>query len=164
MSWQLRSAAPEDVDAIKVIEDETFPYDAWSREQLASDIDNPDCYYLVAVDSKQERNSGLIGYAGLLAPKGSGEADIQTIAVASAARRQGLGRVFMQTLLTEARKRRASAVFLEVRVDNESALSLYRSLEFEEIGLRRRYYKDGSDALTMKYTVREPRTMIVGVD
>jgi ribosomal-protein-alanine N-acetyltransferase len=164
VSWQLRSAALEDVDAIKVIEDETFPYDAWSSEQLASDIGNPDCYYLVAVDSKREQNSGLIGYAGLLAPKGSGEGDIQTIAVASAARRQGLGRVFMQSLLAEARKRRAVAVFLEVRVDNDAAIALYRSLGFEEIGVRRRYYKDGSDALTMKYIVQEPRTMIVGVD
>jgi ribosomal-protein-alanine acetyltransferase len=164
VSWQLRRAALDDVDAIKVIEDATFPYDAWSSNQLASDIGNRDCYYLVAVDSHTTDNSGLIGYAGLLAPIGSGEADIQTIAVAEAARRKGLGRTFMQSLLTEARKRRALAVFLEVRTDNDSALTLYRSLGFEEIGLRRKYYKDGSDALTMKYVVTEPRTMIVGVD
>ncbi len=42
-------------------------------------------------------------------------------------------------------------VYLEVRTDNEAAIALYRSAGFEQIGLRRRYYRvSGADAYTMR--------------
>jgi ribosomal-protein-alanine N-acetyltransferase len=168
LSWQLRRASSDDLDPIMELEVENFPTDAWSRPQMAADLENPDCYYLVAVESSHADGPAdtarVIAYAGLMAHVGAGDADIQTIGVASAARRRGLGRVLMQSLIAEARKRRADRVFLEVRVDNESAQTLYRSLGFEEIGLRRNYYKDGTDALTMKHTIAQPRTTVVGVD
>ncbi|EUA92009.1 putative ribosomal-protein-alanine acetyltransferase, RimI [Mycobacterium ulcerans str. Harvey] len=42
-------------------------------------------------------------------------------------------------------------VFLEVRTDNEPAIALYRSVGFEQVGLRRRYYRvSGADAYTMR--------------
>jgi ribosomal-protein-alanine N-acetyltransferase len=47
-----------------------------------------------------------------------------------------------------------SAVYLEVRTDNEPAIELYRGLGFVEVGLRKRYYRaSGADAFTMR---REP--------
>ena len=43
------------------------------------------------------------------------------------------------------------AVYLEVRTDNEPAIALYRSTGFEQVGLRRRYYRvSGADAYTMR--------------
>ena len=42
-------------------------------------------------------------------------------------------------------------VFLEVRTDNEAAIALYRSVGFDQVGLRRRYYRaSGADAYTMR--------------
>ena len=42
-------------------------------------------------------------------------------------------------------------VYLEVRTDNEAAISLYRSRGFVEVGLRKRYYRaSGADAYTMR--------------
>ena len=95
------------------------------------------------------------------APRGAGEGDIQTIAVAPRARRHGLGRALMLALIGEARNRAAREVFLEVRADNPGAQTLYRALGFEEIGVRPRYYQpDGVDAIVMRLAVPTPETTI----
>jgi ribosomal-protein-alanine N-acetyltransferase len=55
----------------------------------------------------------------------------------------------MSDLLAEAVRRGATAVFLEVRADNPPAQRMYERFGFERIGVRRRYYDDGTDAFTM---------------
>ena len=47
------------------------------------------------------------------------------------------------------RRHGAELVVLEVRASNDPALRLYHSLGFERVGLRRRYYHDGEDAVLM---------------
>src|SRR5690606_9650665 len=121
------------------LETELFPDDAWSPETMAAELAGPHGHYLVAVAA----DGGLDGYAGLLAPRGSGQGDIQTIAVAPRARRRGLGRTLLLELLAEARRRGAVEVFLEVRADNPGAQSLYTGLGFVELAVRPRYYRDG---------------------
>ena len=49
--------------------------------------------------------------------------------------------MLVQSLLAEARRRGASEVFLEVRADNPGAQQLYRTLGFEQIAVRPRYYQ-----------------------
>ena len=57
----------------------------------------------------------------------------------------------MLTLVAEAVRRGAGEVFLEVRADNPGARELYRSLGFEEIAVRAKYYQpDGVDAIVMR--------------
>jgi ribosomal-protein-alanine acetyltransferase len=91
------------------------------------------------------------GYAGLLAMPGATEADVQTIAVDDEARGIGMGRELMGQLHAEAARRRVREVFLDVRVDNERAQRLYRSLGYQEIGIRTGYYQpDNVDALVMR--------------
>jgi N6-L-threonylcarbamoyladenine synthase/ribosomal-protein-alanine N-acetyltransferase len=144
----LRRATADDLDAIMRLETATFASDAWSRGAMRSELAGRHGYYLVAeVPGSDE----IDGYAGLLAPARSGQADIQTIAVAAHARRRGLGRALMVALLEEAQRREAREVFLEVRADNPNAEALYRSLGFERIAVRARYYQpDGVDAHVMK--------------
>jgi ribosomal protein S18 acetylase RimI-like enzyme len=64
----------------------------------------------------------------------------------------------VQTLVEEARRRGATAVFLEVRADNLGAQSLYKKLGFVEIAVRPKYYQpDGVDALVMTLAITEPK-------
>ena len=141
----LRRATLDDLDAIMELETSTFGPDAWSRGTMRAELGSRHGYYLVAGDA------AIAGYAGLLAPAGSGQADIQTIAVAADARRQGLGRALMVALLDEARRRQDAEVFLEVRADNPNAQALYASLGFEQIAVRPQYYQpDGVDAHIMR--------------
>jgi ribosomal-protein-alanine N-acetyltransferase len=163
MSWQLRRANADDLDAVMHLETTTFSTDAWSSANMLADLTNPNCYYLVAFDSDGQGASAqplaIEGYAGLLAPRRSTEGDIQTIAVAASARRRGLGRLLMLALITEARERGVRELFLEVRDDNPNAEALYASLGFARIGVRPGYYQpDNVDAIVMRLEVRAART------
>ncbi len=96
-------------------------------------------------------DGALVGYAGIsrLGRTPPFEYEIHTIGVDPAYQRHGIGRAMMTRLLEQAGA--GSAVFLEVRTDNEPAIELYRDLGFVTVGLRRRYYRaSGADAFTMR--------------
>jgi len=152
--WALRTATLDDLDAIMQLETSTFGTDAWSTESMRAELANPHAQYLVATALPGEE---IVGYAGLLAPRRSEQADIQTIAVAPEARRGGLGRAMMNALIVEAKGRGAREVFLEVRADNPAAKNLYDDLGFESLAVRPGYYQpDNVDAIVMRLTVPTP--------
>ena len=93
----------------------------------------------------------MAGYAGLMFVPGGTQADILTIAVRPAYWGKGIGSVLLDTLVNAARDRGCTEMFLEVRVDNARAHSLYLRRGFEDIGIRRGYYQpSGVDAITMR--------------
>ncbi|TDN90523.1 ribosomal protein S18-alanine N-acetyltransferase [Microbacterium sp. BK668] len=146
----LRPATPDDLRAIMALERASFPTDAWSDAMMRAELASPHSYYLVA-----EEAGRVIGYAGLRAPEGGTDADIQTIAIAEAARGRGRGRAILEALLAEASARRVQEVFLEVRADNPAAQALYASEGFAEVGRRPRYYQpDDVDAIVMRLDLR----------
>ena len=92
----------------------------------------------------------LVGYAGIsrLGRKPPFEYEVHTIGVDPACQGQGIGRRLLDELLNFAD---GGVVYLEVRTDNETAIALYRSVGFSQIGLRRHYYRvSGADAYTMR--------------
>lgn len=92
----------------------------------------------------------LVGYAGIsrLGRSAPFEYEVHTLGVDPAHQGRGIGRRLLEELLDFAD---GAVVFLEVRTDNEPALGLYRSVGFEQIGLRKRYYRvSGADAYTMR--------------
>lgn len=92
----------------------------------------------------------LVGYAGIarLGRTPPYEYEIHTIGVDPHYQGQGIGRRMMSDLLDFAGP--DGVVFLEVRIDNAAAIALYESLGFVQIGLRKRYYRNGADAYTMR--------------
>lgn len=84
----------------------------------------------------------------------AGEAELITIAVDPAARRQGTGRALLAAFEAKAN---ADHLFLEVAADNTPAIALYRSAGWRETGRRKAYYKRQTgpavDALTMSKTL-----------
>ena len=92
----------------------------------------------------------LVGYAGIarLGRTPPFEYEIHTIGVDPDYQGRGIGRRMMTDLLDFAGP--DGVVFLEVRTDNEPAIALYESLGFVRVGLRKRYYRAGADAYTMK--------------
>lgn len=142
----VRRADVRDLEAIMAIERASFPSDAWSREMMTAELDSIFAAYYIA-----ELDGEIVGYAGLRHLDGQTDADVQTIAVTEGARRNGLGRELLRTLMAEARDRKAREMFLDVRDDNPVAQALYESEGFVEIGRRAKYYQpDGVDAIVMR--------------
>lgn len=71
---------------------------------------------------------------------GAGECHVLNLCVHPQWQGIGLGRRMLRRLLLAARNQGADTAFLEVRESNETALGLYRSEGFCEIGTRRGYY------------------------
>ncbi len=142
----VRPATAADLDAIMSLERASFPSDAWSESLMRAELSSRHSWYVVV-----EEAGRLTGYAGLRAPAGSKDADIQTITIAGSARGHGRGRSLLRSLLEEAARRGAREVFLEVREDNAIARGLYESEGFVEIAHRPHYYQpDDVDAIVMR--------------
>ncbi|HEY2575756.1 MAG TPA: ribosomal protein S18-alanine N-acetyltransferase [Streptosporangiaceae bacterium] len=141
-----------DLAAVLALERALFAEDAWTREMFTAELAGTSRgrFYLVAEDDGE-----VVGYAGLLALAGGrpagGQADVLTMAVATARWGQGIGSALLEALLAEAGSRGCVEVFLEVRVDNLRAQGLYARYGFSQIGLRRGYYQpSGTDAIVMR--------------
>lgn len=83
----------------------------------------------------------------------SDEAELLTIAVDPAARRRGTGQALLSDLMALVTTRGAREMFLEVSRENDSAITLYRTMGFTEAGIRKAYYSDAGrpiDALVMR--------------
>jgi len=145
----LRAMRWWDIPELVAHEQELFPEQPWSDVAFWSELAHVPAtrWYMVHEDA-----DGIDGYVGLMAVPP--EADVQTIAVATRAQGNGLGRELLTSLIDEARRRECSQVFLEVRSNNASAVTLYESVGFERQAARTDYYGPGHDAVVMRLRLR----------
>ena len=134
----IRRMRLKDLDGVAALEEATFAR-PWSRESFRQELErNVAARYLVA-----ESEGKIIGYAGAWIILD--ESHITNIAVAESYRGRGVGRKLTQALLQLLSNLGASYATLEVRVSNERAQNLYRSLGFISVGKRKRYYEDNQE-------------------
>ncbi|MGD0152492.1 MAG: ribosomal protein S18-alanine N-acetyltransferase [Thermacetogeniaceae bacterium] len=142
MEFGLRPMEKGDIAQILAIENVSFPT-PWAEYAFLSELKNKFAVYYVAVHEDQ-----VVGYAGMWLF--SGEAHITTIGVHPDWRGQGLGKMFMDKMINQARDRGASTMILEVRPSNAAARYLYKKMGFRQIGCRKNYYLETrEDALVM---------------
>tara|TARA_B100000161_G_C33486151_1_gene384852 strand:- start:153 stop:593 length:441 start_codon:yes stop_codon:yes gene_type:complete len=75
------------------------------------------------------------------------EAQINYFAVSKEFRKRGFGSFLMSYLIKICSELRLSKLLLEVSQNNVSAEKFYRRFDFLTVGIRRNYYRDGSNAL-----------------
>jgi ribosomal-protein-alanine N-acetyltransferase len=75
------------------------------------------------------------------------EAQINYFVVDQKYRRKGFGSFLMDYLIKRCQKANINKLFLEVSHNNITAEKFYNNFDFFTVGIRRKYYKDGSDAL-----------------
>jgi ribosomal-protein-alanine N-acetyltransferase len=129
-------ASPVHAAIMAAVHGVAFPHDPWDAASFATLLAQP-------------------GVTGLIDPRGgilllrvaADEAEILTIA--AAAPRRGIGGSLMRAALERAARQGAELMHLEVAADNGPALALYRSLDFQPSGRRKRYYPNGADAILL---------------
>jgi ribosomal-protein-alanine N-acetyltransferase len=77
-----------------------------------------------------------------------GECELLNLAVAAEFRRRGIARQLMEALLHLPENQ----IFLEVRESNQAARLFYKSIGFQEVSIRREYYRSPSETgVVMKF-------------
>ena len=109
--------------------------DPWSEKSVASELDNKLALWLVVVDG--DRVAGYVGSQTVI-----DETDMMNIAVGPVYRRKGIAEALVNRLVEELGKIGSRALTLEVRASNLPAISLYEKLGFQQVGLRKNYYRN----------------------
>ena len=112
--------------------------DPWSEKSIASELENPLSYWLVALEG-----STVAGYAG--SQTVLGETDMMNVAVRPECRRQGVAEALIAALIAGLKKRESHCLTLEVRDSNAPARALYEKLGFLEVGRRKNYYRNSKE-------------------
>lgn len=134
---------PEHVAQVAALEQVCFS-DPWSYQSVASELDNPLSLWLVWVE-----DGAVLGYVG--SQTVLDETDMMNVAVAPAARRRGIARQLIETLVGELKQRGSHSLSLEVRASNAPAIALYAAMGFQTVGKRPNYYRHPKeDGLILK--------------
>ena len=123
--------------ALALLHRRAFPGEPWDANSFATLLGQP-------------------GYVGWMDEAGGflllrvvrNEAEIITLGVAVP--RQGIASRLLRIGIEHATGVGVQKIYLEVAEQNIAARSLYRAFGFGQTGRRRRYYPDGSDALTLQ--------------
>ena len=119
-------------------------HDPWSISSIASEVSNRLSLWLVAAEDDQ-----VIGYVG--SQTVLGETDMMNIAVHPEYRKQGIATLLINDLVDKLKEQGSHSLMLEVRASNEPAISVYRKLDFMEVGRRKNYYRNPKeDALILR--------------
>lgn len=138
MRPHVRPARPGELDTIADLHAAAFPPHAvWTRQAFADLLATPGTFALVC--GPQGEDDVLAGF--ILMRVAGTEAEVLTIAVDPAGRRQGAGRGLVLGGITACLAAGCTSVFLEVAADNDAARALYASLGFETAGTRKAYYR-----------------------
>lgn len=147
----IRDMGFDDVASVAQLERRSYTF-PWS-EPIFRDCLRAGYYCCLA-----ELDHIVIGYA--IMSSGAGEAHVLNLCVAEEYRCRGVGGQLLAHLLEFARSLGVIDIFLEVRPSNTTAIRLYQSQGFSQIGVRRGYYQavgGREDAVVLRRTLSKGR-------
>lgn len=142
---ELRAADP---DAVRRLVSATGVFSGievgWAGEIIEATIKHPSTsgYFALMADG----NDGLDGFACYGPIEGTDNRfDLYWIAVSPTAQGKGLGRQLLAACVDDARRRGATHMFIDTSTRNDyaAARSLYKSQDFELMGMLVDFYSDG---------------------
>ena len=143
----LRDLSARDVPLLKQIEEKAYEF-GWSERNFVDALNEN--YIAKALINY----SVVVGY--YFWQKVLDECHLLNFTIASERQRRGLGNWMLSQLLVSLRTKGITAIYLEVRPSNDTAISLYSRFGFSIIGRRKNYYpgkESREDALVMKRAI-----------
>ena len=113
----------------------------WTPGVLKSELESDLSKYIVA-----KENEKIIGFAGIIILPD--DVEITNIVTKKTERKKGIGKLLLDKLIEMALALKKD-ISLEVNEKNEAAISLYKKAEFEEVGIRKKYYNRCENAIIM---------------
>lgn len=140
----IRPMTEDDLPAVLKIENASYP-NPWSLDSFRHEIhQSPVSHFFVAATAQGR----ILGYIGIWLI--ADEMHINNVAVAPEARRMGIARRLLDYVLDRTLFPGIVSATLEVRISNDAAVALYKSLGFVDVGMRRDYYTNPTeDAVLM---------------
>lgn len=113
----------------------------WTPGVLKSELESDLSKYVVA-----KENEKIVGFAGVIILPD--DVEITNIVTKKTERKKGIGKLLLDKLIEMAFTLKKD-ISLEVNEKNEAAISLYKKAEFEEVGIRKKYYNGCENAIIM---------------
>ena len=143
----IRRMREADIGQVMFIENTSF-IQPWTYQTFKTELNNPRTVLDVIT-----HGGGIVAYSGYnVLPDAY---DITKIAVITAYRGRGFGEALINNIISEARKNSVRKVILEVGGRNAPAQKLYEKYGFRRVGLRKKYYENGDDAILMEWNDKE---------
>lgn len=120
-------------DILPVAAIEARVQDGWSAAGIESALLAPCAYCFVLCEGES-----VIGFAAFTAV--ADEANLDALSVDETARRTGAARTLLTNAFSELAQKGCAHVTLEVRISNTPARSLYETLGFSLLGVRKNFY------------------------
>ena len=142
----IRPVTVNDLQKLADLERECFTTEAYTETQMQGLLESPNAIaFLAKIDAD------IAGFVISLVEdfEGTKLGHIVTIDVAVKHRRKGTGLTLLKAAEDALSKRKAQAVYLEVRADNTSALQLYKKQGYVKTEILENYYSSGIRALRM---------------
>ncbi len=136
----IRKMVVADLDKIMPMENSLYKT-PWSKQMFEDELIKNKFANMYVL----EKNNEIVGYIG--AWMVSDNATITKVSVDKRFQGQGYSKILMDEIIKVAKD--ADFIFLEVRVSNIKAHNLYLSYGFKDVGIRKKYYSDGEDAIAM---------------
>lgn len=137
---------PDDLDDLWRIERECFTKEAYSRQQIASLLENQN-----AVDLVARVNGEIAGFVigGIEDFRGRLVGHVYTIDVAVKHRRKGVGKQLLNDIEKVFVNHSVEVIYLEVRANNQAARRLYETQGYRAVEAMENYYSKGIHGLRM---------------
>jgi ribosomal-protein-alanine N-acetyltransferase len=146
----IRAAVPADLADVLQIDRNSPTAAHWPESSYRQAIEQAGRLVLVAEESEE-----VLGF--LVSSTATAEWELENIAVAKLAQRQGVGRALLNALIQRAKEAGASEIRQEIRASNLAAQSLGQAVGFVQRGRRKGYYRNpDEDALLFNYLLSGP--------
>jgi ribosomal protein S18 acetylase RimI-like enzyme len=156
---RVRRATRADLDALEALES-VFPGDRLSRGAFQRLIESPTADLFVATLPHPER---VVGDAIVAYRRGFHGARLDSLVTHPAYQGRGVASALLAEAERAALERGVVTMRLEVRVDNERAIALYRRRGYDFQGRTRDFYEDHSDAWRMRKRLRDDTAHLLTV-
>ncbi len=140
---QFSNFKESDLSTIELIENEAQAY-PWTRGNFLDSIKSSQTYLMMKL------NEEIVGFTVMMFVLD--ECHLLNISIKKSMQKKGYGSHFLKEVIRRARLAHSKTIYLEVRISNHAAIHLYDKHGFNEMSIRKDYYraKEGrEDAVLM---------------